>query len=243
MLVIGLTGGIASGKSTVSKRLHDEYNITIIDADKIAREIVQPGLPAYNKIVKYFGNKVNNLVLPDRSLNRPALGAYVFQNKDELKVLNKITHGQVRKEMIWLLFRSWFRMEAMVVLDVPLLFEAGLDLICGTTLCVFCDPKLQLERLMSRNPELSRTECEKRIANQMPTEEKIARSDYSLSNDSTVEALYEEISQVISRVRPTKLTTILQYFPPIGALFALKIVVQRWWEQRSNSSTSKDKQS
>ncbi|OWB54884.1 hypothetical protein B5S28_g744 [[Candida] boidinii] len=99
MLIVGLTGGIACGKSTVSKRLEEHHKLPIVDADKIAREIVQPGKPSYNKIVTYFGQKIPNLVNDDNTLNRQALGGYVFANKDELRVLNSFTHPEVRKQM------------------------------------------------------------------------------------------------------------------------------------------------
>ncbi|KAG7701357.1 hypothetical protein KL933_002806 [Ogataea haglerorum] len=229
MLVLGLTGGIASGKSTVSKRLQEEHHITVIDADKIARQIVEPGRPAYKKIVRYFGGKIPDLVLPDGTLNRPTLGSYVFQNKSELQVLNKITHGQVRKEMLWLMLRSWLKLESIVVLDVPLLFEAGMDIICGTTISVVCDPKIQLERLMERNPELSRAECEKRISSQMSNDDKIKRSDYVLDNNNSLEELNRQVDSVIREVQPSIWVTLLEYIPFIGSLFAIKSVARRWW--------------
>ncbi|KAG7928982.1 hypothetical protein KL925_001163 [Ogataea polymorpha] len=240
MLVLGLTGGIASGKSTVSKRLQEEYHITVIDADEIAHQIVEPGRPAYKKIVRYFGDKITDLILPDGTLNRPALGAYVFQNKGELQILNKITHGQVRKEMLWLMLCSWLKLESIVVLDVPLLFEAGMDIICGMVVSVVCEPKIQLQRLMERNPELSRAECEKRIASQMSNDDKIKRSDYVLDNNNSVEELNQKIDSVIRKVQPSLWVTLLEYIPFIGALFAIKSVARRWWknyEVRRQSKT------
>ncbi|KAG7813479.1 hypothetical protein KL921_001025 [Ogataea angusta] len=229
MLVLGLTGGIASGKSTVSKRLQEEHHITVIDADKIARQIVEPGRPAYKQIVRYFGDKIPDLVLPDGSLNRAALGAYVFQDKNELQVLNKITHGQVRKEMLWLMLCSWLKLESIVVLDVPLLFEAGMDIICGTIISVVCEPKIQLERLMERNPELSRAECEKRISSQMSNDAKIKRSDYVLDNNNSVEELNQKVDSVIRKVQPSVWLTLAEYVPFIGAFFAIGSVARRWW--------------
>ncbi|GME71670.1 unnamed protein product [[Candida] boidinii] len=131
MLIVGLTGGIACGKSTVSKRLEEHHKLPIVDADKIAREIVQPGKPSYNKIVTYFGQKIPNLVNDDNTLNRQALGGYVFANKDELRVLNSFTHPEVRKQMVWNVIKAWLSFEKMVILDVPLLFESKLDVYCA----------------------------------------------------------------------------------------------------------------
>lgn len=121
-LVIGLTGGIASGKSTVSTLLK-AYDIPLIDADVIARDVVRPGTPALAQIVAHFGPTV---LLPDGSLDRTKLGQIIFNNEMERKVLNGIVHPAVRRAMAWSVLDCWWKGHSVSVLDVPLLIEGGL---------------------------------------------------------------------------------------------------------------------
>ncbi|OWB72063.1 hypothetical protein B5S31_g1764 [[Candida] boidinii] len=222
MLIVGLTGGIACGKSTVSKRLEEHHKLPIVDADKIAREIVQPGKPSYNKIVTYFGQKIPNLVNDDNTLNRQALGGYVFANKDELRVLNSFTHPEVRKQMVWNVIKAWLSFEKMVILDVPLLFESKLDVYCAVSVCVVCDEDVQLQRLMNRNPELSEEECRNRIASQMGNSEKIKKSDIVVDNGSSLEELYSKIDGVVTGITPWTIVSMIEILvPPIGLISAL----------------------
>ncbi|CDK24608.1 unnamed protein product [Kuraishia capsulata CBS 1993] len=210
MIIVGLTGGIASGKSTVSTRLKEYHHLTIVDADKIARDIVQPGEPAYNDIVSYFGPKISNLVLEGGSLNRTALGKHVFEDKSELHVLNGFTHPRVRKAMFWGVVKAYFSLQRAVVLDVPLLFESKLDRFCGINICVLCDSKTQLSRLQARNPDLSLEDCKNRIANQMSNEERIKRADIILDNNSSLEELYLKLDKTVNNIVPSYIKTVLQ---------------------------------
>ncbi|GMG41387.1 unnamed protein product [Ambrosiozyma monospora] len=240
MLIVGLTGGIASGKSTVSNRLHEQYNLTIVDADKIAKEIVEPGKPAYNKIVSHFQPNISNLVDPKtKTLNRPALGKYVFENKSELQVLNSITHPAVRRQMIWEIIKSWFSFDRMVILDVPLLFEAKLDVFCGVNVCIICDGDVQLERLMARNPELSAEDCKNRIKNQMSNEDKISKSDVVIENNSTRELLYEEVDKTVNQLMPSTLWSYLEVLiPPLGLASALILYLKNTFFKKGVSGTA-----
>ncbi|ANZ77558.1 BA75_04860T0 [Komagataella pastoris] len=240
MLVLGLTGGIASGKSTLSKHLANDKDISIVDADKIAREIVYPGKPAYKKILQYFGPKIPNLVSKDGSLDRRNLGSYVFQNKAELGVLNGITHPQVRwemfKEMIW----AYLSFKRIVLLDVPLLFEAKMGNVCGSIIVVTSDHDLKMERLRARNPELSSEECESRINAQMSDEEKSALADVTIANNGTKEEFGEKIDFVISTLKPSKWWTMLSLFPLIGGLSAAYYLVQRWRHMKQIKDKAKE---
>ncbi|EJS42356.1 YDR196C [Saccharomyces arboricola H-6] len=227
MLVVGLTGGIASGKSTVSRKLRDKYKLPIVDADKIARQVVEPGQNAYHQIVSYFKDKISDLLLEDRHLNRAALGKWVFSHKEDLKALNGITHPAVRYAMLKEIGYYYLKGYRMCVLDVPLLFEGNLDSICGVTISVICKQELQLERLMARNPELSEEDAKNRLRSQMSAEERITRSDYILQNDGTVIDLYEQIEGVIRKIQPSKLRTVLEYFPPFGVVSASSVVMSR----------------
>ena len=123
MKVIGLTGSIATGKSTVSKQL-SEKNIPIVDADLIAREVVKPGQPALKQIAKTFGSEV---LLPDGSLNREKLGSIVFKEPESRKKLNKITHPYIRLEMLRQLLWVFLMGNRIVIMDTPLLLESGIN--------------------------------------------------------------------------------------------------------------------
>jgi dephospho-CoA kinase len=120
--VIGLTGGIATGKSTVSKQLKS-FGIPVVDADVIARQVVEPGTPALAQIVKHFGQDV---LLPDGSLDRPKLGAVVFSDEAQRKALNGIVHPAVWRAIFWEVVTHWLKGKKFCVLDVPLLIEGGM---------------------------------------------------------------------------------------------------------------------
>ncbi|SCU96740.1 LAFA_0G07844g1_1 [Lachancea sp. 'fantastica'] len=225
MLVIGLTGGIACGKSTVSERLEKSYHIPIIDADKVAREIVEPNRDAYKRVVRYFGDKVPDLILEDGSLNRPALGKHVFANHSDLKVLNGITHPAVRFEILKQILLSYVKGKKMCVLDVPLLFESGLDKFCGVTVTVVCKQDTQIERIRSRAPQISEEEAKNRIKAQMTQEERTRRSDYILENDSSPEFLFGQVQSLIGKIKPSWIRTLLEYFPPFAFVSGLAVVM------------------
>lgn len=214
MLILGLTGTIASGKSTASDYLRSHHHVTIIDADVIAREVVQVGERAYKKIVLEFEPKIKDLLLPDKSLNRAALGKHVFENKQDLQRLNKIVHPAVRRRMLMLLLKSFFTFDPMVVLDIPLLFESKLNRICGKCLVISSVTEHQLERLLVRNPEMSREDGLNRIGAQMPTEEKVKLADLVVKNDSSKQDLYDQLDEVVEKVKPRIFWTYLSVFSP-----------------------------
>ena len=202
MLIVGLTGGIACGKSTVSAHL-SEKGCPIVDADVIAREVVEPGKPAYNQVVAAFLAHVPNLLNTDGTLNRAELGKAVFGNPDRLRVLNGAVHAAVKKEMAWQLITLYLQGHRLAILDVPLLFEARLDLICGATVSVAASYDVQIERLRKRNPDLSLEDAEKRIASQLSNDERNRRADIVLSNDGTVEALQAQVDEVKAALEPS----------------------------------------
>lgn len=228
MLIVGLTGGIACGKSTVSRRLKDKYKIPIVDADKIARDIVEPGTKVYKSIVEYFEDKIPELLLEDGHLNRPMLGKYVFSNPDDLKVLNSLTHPAVRYTMLREVIGYYMRGYGMCILDVPLLFEGGLDTFCGVTVSVICDNETQLERLQVRDITLSAEDARNRINSQMSMDQRIEVSDYVLNNDTTVVDLYQQIDDLMKKIKPTAIRTLLEFFPPFGMVSAGAIVGARY---------------
>ncbi|AET39240.1 putative dephospho-CoA kinase Ecym_4163 [Eremothecium cymbalariae DBVPG len=238
MLVVGLTGGIACGKSTVSKRFRERYKIPIIDADFIAREIMEPGECTYQKVVERFQDKVPDLVFANGGLNRPALGAWVFAHPDERKALNSITHPEIRRRILFRILACYLKMYPMCVLDIPLLFEAGMDIFCGVTISVVCDQKTQVERLMVRNPELTREQALDRIGSQMSIEERIERSDYVIKNNGNLETLYGSVDSVVTYVKPFIFSVILHYFLPFGIISALSVMLSKTYKNRIASSAS-----
>jgi dephospho-CoA kinase len=192
--VIALTGGIASGKSTVSARLA-EHGAVIVDADKLAREVVEPGQPALEQIVAEFGQAV---LEPDGSLNRPALGAIVFSDDAARHRLNEITHPAV-----WRRARELFEAaaaadpDAIVIYDVPLLVEASADrpLHFDSVVVVNARREERLRRLMAERG-LSQTEAEARLGAQASDEQRLAVADVVLDNDGTREDLMVAVDQL-----------------------------------------------
>ncbi|MCJ1419445.1 hypothetical protein MMC32_005800 [Xylographa parallela] len=213
MLLIGLTGSIATGKSTVSALLSQPpYSLPIIDADLLARQVVEPGTRAYKQILAHFAATTPDLLLPadtnpstaptsphdlngspqvphpsshappprSRPLNRPALGRRVFgrtpSRQRDRAVLNSIVHPAVRRAMAAAVLRAYLARHWAVVLDVPLLFESGLDIFCGTVLVVGVrEPRVQMQRLRARDPHLSEREAGERVQSQGGVEGKVRR--------------------------------------------------------------------
>lgn len=226
MLVIGLTGGIASGKSTVSNEFK-KLGLSVVDADVIAREVVEPGRRAYQQVVEAFEKDVPDLVNEDKSLNRPALGRAVFGKKDRLAILNKIVHGAVKREIVRQLLVLYVSGHSQVILDVPLLFESGLHYICGATVTVSCPKELQLRRLLERNAELSEDDARKRIDSQLSTDERNNRADKVIDNSGTLDDLHGQVAKVVKECTPSKLWVVADLFPPFGAFNAAVTVAYR----------------
>lgn len=180
-LVIGLTGGIASGKSTVSNMLK-EMNILVIDADVEARLAVEKGQPAYEKILVEFGD---HILLPNKEIDRQKLGSIIFHQSEKRQLLNGIVHPEVRKRMMRQIEDAKDHGEEIIVLDIPLLFESKLTYMVEKTLLVYVDNKIQLQRLMARN-HLSMQEAEARIQSQMPLAEKVGLADEVIHNNGSI---------------------------------------------------------
>ena len=197
MILVGLTGGVATGKSTVAKMVK-QYGAVVIDADELAHEVVQPGKPAWREIVNTFGKTVLN---PDRTLNRHALGAIVFNNQSKLRRLERIIHPRVAHEQARLTRQAARRNhDAIVIYDVPLLFEAGVDKRVDKIIVVTVDRETQIARLKKRNG-LSRAEAIRRISNQMPLAKKVQRADHVLNGTLPRPSLRRQVSQLFQRLR------------------------------------------
>ena len=190
-LVIGLTGGIASGKSTVSN-MFKEMKITVIDADVEARLAVQKGEPAHRKIVEVFGEEI---LLLDGEIDRQKLGSVIFHDSEKRQMLNNIVHPEVRARMNRQIVEA--QHEDTVVLDIPLLFESKLTYMVEKTLLVYVDETIQLERLMNRN-SLSKEDASARIAAQMPLAEKIQLADAVINNNGSIQETRKQLIDILN---------------------------------------------
>ncbi|WP_347862600.1 dephospho-CoA kinase [Salimicrobium sp. PL1-032A] len=192
-VVIGLTGSIATGKSTVSEMFR-EWEIPVIDADKLSREVVEPGEEAYNRIIETFGD---DILLHTGEIDRKKLGKIVFGDEKKREQLNGIVHPQVRKRMIEK--REAFREQGVpaVVLDIPLLFESGLESYVDKTMVVYVKEEVQLQRLMERDGS-NEKDAGQRIASQLPISEKAERADVVIDNNGSVEETYGQLREKLS---------------------------------------------
>ncbi|MDJ0680450.1 MAG: dephospho-CoA kinase [Xenococcaceae cyanobacterium MO_167.B52] len=188
--LIGLTGGIATGKSTVSDYLADKYDIPVLDADIFAKEAVKTGSEILNRIFQRYGDRIN---LPDGSLNRSALGDIIFNDSSEKQWLENQIHPYVRDR-----FTSELKKitAETVILSIPLLFEANLTHLVTEIWVVFCDETIQLQRLQKRN-NLSLKQAQTRIKNQLSLTQKIALADVAIDNNTDLVSLYQQCDHYI----------------------------------------------
>lgn len=189
--LIGLTGGIGTGKSTVSHYLATAYQLPVLDADIYAREAVQLGSPVLGAIAERYGS---NILLPDGTLNRSNLGQIVFSNPNERRWLEQQIHPYVRDRMLEVIHELPIQ---TVILVVPLLFEVGMTDLVTEIWVVCCSKQQQMERLMLRN-QLTLEQAQARINSQLPIEEKVARADIVLDNSSTLEDLLKQVDLAVS---------------------------------------------
>jgi dephospho-CoA kinase len=193
--IIGLTGGIATGKTAISNYLADTYGFPILDADIYAREAVHPGSPILDSIVERHGARI---ILPDGNLNRSELGNIIFCNPAERQWLEQQIHPYVRRRLIETTQSELAQLSLVststltVVLVVPLLFEANMTDLCTEIWVVYCLPSVQLDRLMRRDG-LNVEEANARINTQLPLEQKCQKADVILDNSSTLESLFAQI--------------------------------------------------
>ncbi|GEK30097.1 dephospho-CoA kinase [Kurthia zopfii] len=191
-MIIGLTGSIASGKSTVAKML-EEMNFPIVDADQVARVVVEPGKQALQEIVEQFGE---DILLEDGQLNRQKLGSIIFHDPSKRTVLNDIMHPAIRKEML-AQRDCWVEQGAeVVVMDIPLLFESKLQHFVEKILVVSVKEDTQLTRLMERN-QLSEEDAKARISSQLPLSVKEDGADAVIYNNDSVEKTKEQLRYIL----------------------------------------------
>lgn len=187
--VLGLTGGIASGKSTVSQHFKN-LGYPVIDADVIAREVMEPGEPGYTKVVNFFGPESIN---PDQSLNRKRVGEIVFSDPEKLKQLNILVHKEIFSEIMKKKSEMSEQDYPLIVLDIPLLYEAGYEKYVDTVMVVYTDYDTQLSRLRNRD-QLTEEEAVNRINSQESLESKKSKADVIIDNNGTIEQTIEQIN-------------------------------------------------
>ncbi|EJD05876.1 CoaE-domain-containing protein [Fomitiporia mediterranea MF3/22] len=236
MLVVGLTGGIATGKSTVSSLLKSQY-VPVIDADVIAREVVQPGRRAHREIVEYFGE---DILLPNGGLDRPKLGAAIFGDEGKRKKLNSIVHPAVRREMAWQVAKAWVRGHRYCVIDVPLLIETGLNNWVGLVVVVSCPEATQLQRLVGRD-NLSEEAATARFKSQMPIAAKARYADIVIDNSGTFTDLKGRVNKLVQQLESkTRWTWLLEWIiPPIGIVSGVLTLIVRRFSRMSEHRKQK----
>jgi dephospho-CoA kinase len=199
MLKVGLTGGIATGKSYVVSVLR-ELGAEVIDADTVAHQAIEPGRPAYHDIVNEFGRAVLN---EDGTINRAALGGIVFADQTKRERLNAIVHPRVfEAQAEWFAAVAARNPQAVAVFDAALMIETGSYKRFDKVVVIYCEPQLQIERLMARN-NLSREQAEARINAQMPSVEKLKYADFTINTSfgfedtrRQTETLYAELKRL-----------------------------------------------
>lgn len=189
--LIGLTGGIGTGKTTVSKYLAARYQLPILDADIYARDAVAKDSPILEEIKNRYGDRI---LLSDGSLDRASLGKIVFGDRKEKDWLEQKIHPFVRDR-----FKSELKeiKSATVVLVIPLLFEANLTDLVTEIWVVYCPLDLQIERIVARD-SLTTSQAVDRINNQLPLKDKIAAADFTLDNSTTEEALLKQVDRLVA---------------------------------------------
>ena len=192
MLNVGLTGGIACGKSTVAK-MFVQNGAHLIDFDNLAHEVQEPGNSAWKKVVNHFGE---GILQTDKKIDRLKLGNIVFADKEKLIELNTIVHPLVYQEWHSRLEKICRKEKYAIVLsDIPLLFEGNMQSLFDLTMLVLIAPQEQIRRLMARNG-VNKEEAEKRLKSQMPIGEKIALADIVIDNQGSISETEKRVGQV-----------------------------------------------
>lgn len=200
MLVVGLTGGYASGKSTVA-RIFVELGAVLVDADQLARKVVEPGKPAWSEIVAHFGN---GILLENGEIDRKALAEIIFSDEKERERLNSIVHPRVLEEELKAIDEIRGRKpEAVVIMNVPLLIERGHFNYCDRIVVVTVDEETHIKRLMGRDG-FTREEAVRRISSQMPLSEKVKYADFVIDNNGSIEETRREVGKIFALLKRDK---------------------------------------
>ncbi|XP_067943833.1 dephospho-CoA kinase domain-containing protein-like [Watersipora subatra] len=225
MFLVGLTGGIASGKSTVTSILR-EAGCAVIDADVISRQVVQVGSKGWRQVRDQFGE---DILCPDGSIDRTKLGEIIFSDSTKRRQLNAITHPLIRWEMLWQTMRNLFAGYRYTIIDAPLLIETRgpISALLGDIIIVYCTPEQQLERLQVRN-SLTIEQARNRITSQMPLEEKKSMATNNLcliDNSGSYDDTRSQVLKLKEYLDSKRTTEVIRAAVAIivGSLFILLI--------------------
>jgi len=193
-LIVGLTGSIGTGKSTITNRLK-QLNIPVVDADLIAREVVEPGEPAYKEIIETFGE---DILHENKRLNREKLGYIVFSDEGKRKQLNSIIHPAIRQEMIAQRDAYVAQEVPCVVLDIPLLYESDLNHFVEKVIVVATERSIQLERILKRD-EIDKEEALRRMNSQIDVAKKVEWADAVIDNNGTIAESEAQLEAILRK--------------------------------------------
>ncbi|XP_027930406.1 dephospho-CoA kinase [Vigna unguiculata] len=196
MRIVGLTGGIASGKSTVSN-LFKSHGLPVVDADVVAREVLRKGSGGWKKVVAAFGDEI---LLEDGEVNRPRLGQIVFSDPDKRQFLNRLLAPYIARGIFWEVLKLWVKGYKVIVLDVPLLFEAKMDKFTKPVIVVWVDPETQIQRLLARDKSAEEEDARNRINAQMPLDVKRGKADIVIDNTGSFDDLSQHFQKVYVEV-------------------------------------------
>lgn len=192
-MIIGLTGGIGMGKSTVA-RMFEDAGIPVIDTDQISHNLLNRGTRCYRETVRAFGRQILN---PDWTINRQKLAAIIFKDKGQRAMLEKIIHPRVKQKAM----EEFIELDCnLVVMDVPLLFEAKFDYLVDKVLVVFTSEEVQIERICKRNKNFTPEMAKARIKAQAPIADKISRADYLIENSGSIDDLQRKFNDLLERI-------------------------------------------
>lgn len=222
MRIVGLTGGIASGKSTVSNHFK-AHGVPVVDADIVARDVLKKGTGGWKKVVAAFGEEI---LQADGEVDRPKLGRIVFSDPAKRQLLNRLLAPYISSGIFQEILKLWLKGHKVIVLDIPLLFEAKMDKWTKPIVVVWVDPETQLQRLMARD-RTNEEDARNRINAQMPLDLKRSKADIVIDNTGSLEDLNEQFQKVLFQVtRPLTWTEFaLSRQGALLALFSITIGV------------------
>ncbi|XP_075641399.1 dephospho-CoA kinase [Castanea sativa] len=196
MRIVGLTGGISSGKSTVSN-LFKSHGVPVVDADLVARDVLKKGTGGWKKVVAAFGEEI---LQANGEVDRANLGQIVFSDPAKRQILNRLLAPYISSGIFWEIAKLWMRGFKVIVLDIPLLFEAKMDKWTKPIIVVWVDPDTQLRRLMARD-RASEEDARNRISAQMSLDLKRTKADIVIDNTGSLEDLNEQFKNVLFEVK------------------------------------------
>jgi dephospho-CoA kinase len=195
MKIIGLTGGIATGKSTVAEMFRNA-NIPLIDTDVIAKEVLNKGSVGYLEVVDYF---TEDILHTDKEINRKKLGRIIFTNSKKLEKLNSIVHPKVKDFVLTEIEKNRQMNKELVIIDVPLLYESGFDSLVDEVIVVYVDQELQVQRLMDRE-QITKEYAMMKIKAQLPLEEKVKKATYVIDNSSSILDTKKQFTKILAEI-------------------------------------------